>query len=350
MSDVNAPRVAVLMPVFNRERFVDEAIASVLDQDFTGFEFVIVDDGSTDRTPAILREWAQRDRRIVITTAPRNEGIPRALNRGLQAARAPYIARFDSDDVMMPRRLEAQAAVLDRQPEVALVSCAFDLIDVDGNYLNRWAAGEPHEVVRYFLNVYNIVGGHGQVMYRREDVLAIGGYSLDYPSSEDFELWGRLLQRGRFLSLPLVGMKQRQHDSRSDLHFAANKRRNWSSIMTERLTRFLVRTPSAAEIGALITLWRMDGELGQAAIADAISRESFSRFCTDHADRSLREQVRKRTALQWLHAAASFERRRHYVEVMRYVIRAMRWSPAFTVKAIAQLPFRSRRDGRPLLA
>ncbi|HEX7420227.1 MAG TPA: glycosyltransferase family A protein, partial [Thermoanaerobaculia bacterium] len=159
------PRVTVLMPVFNRERFVGEAIQSVIAQDFTDFELLIVDDGSTDRTPEILRSWAQRDPRIVVVTSPANQGIPAALNSGLRHARAPYVARFDSDDIMMPRRLAAQAAVLDCEPNVVLASCAYETMDSEGNYLGTWRGDEPHEVVTYLLNFYNIVGGGGQVMF-----------------------------------------------------------------------------------------------------------------------------------------------------------------------------------------
>src|SRR5258708_13520448 len=85
------PRVTVLMPVFNRERFVDEAIQSVMAQDFADFELLIVDDGSTDRTPQILRAWAQRDARIVVITSPKNQGISPALNLGLAPPPAPHV-------------------------------------------------------------------------------------------------------------------------------------------------------------------------------------------------------------------------------------------------------------------
>src|SRR5947207_14561480 len=108
------PLVTVLMPVFNRDDFVDDAIRSVIEQDFADFELLIVDDGSSDRTPEILQSWTGRDPRIVVITSPTNVGIPSALNLSLQQARGTYIARFDGDDLMMPRRLAEQAAVLDR--------------------------------------------------------------------------------------------------------------------------------------------------------------------------------------------------------------------------------------------
>src|SRR6202171_3622892 len=232
-------RVTVLMPVFNRERFLDEAIQSVIAQDFADFELLIVDDGSTDGTPEMLRAWAQRDARIVVITSPQNQGIPAALNFGLDHARAPYVARLDSDDVMTPRRLAAQAAVLDSHPEVVLVSCAYETMDSEGNYLGTWRGDEPHEVVTYLLNFYNIVGGGGQVMFRRSEVIAEGGYASEYPSSEDYDLWVRLLRRGRILTLPLVGMRKRHHEANSRSRYASVKRANWSAIMRHSLAPYL---------------------------------------------------------------------------------------------------------------
>ena len=225
------PRVTVLMPVFNREAFVGEAIESVLAQDFTDFEFVIVDDASTDRTPELLRAWAARDLRIVVITAPRNLGIAEAPNLGLRHARAEYVARLDSDDVMTPGRMAAQAAALDQHHDVVLVSCAYELMDRDGHYRGTWHVDEPHEVVTYLLNFFNIVGGGGHVMFRRSEVLAIGGYDAAYPSSEDYDLWTRLLRRGRVLTLPIIGMKQRDHEGRATIEYRNIKRANWTAIM-----------------------------------------------------------------------------------------------------------------------
>jgi hypothetical protein len=291
-----SPRVAVLMPVFNRELYVGQAIESVIAQDFVDFELLIVDDGSTDRTPEILRAWAQRDERIVVITMPENRGISAALNAGLSNARAPYVARLDSDDLMMPRRLAAQAAVLDSQPEVVLVSSAYETMDHSGNYLGTWRGDEPHEVVTYLLNFYNIVGGGGQVMFRRAEVAAEGGYALAYPSSEDYDLWVRLLRKGRIQTLPLIGMKQRDHKARSAVQYASIKRSNWTGIMSESLGRYLARPIRDEEIASLITVWRHDGAIGMAPTAQSTMREAFARFCGEHSDRELRRCARKRTA------------------------------------------------------
>jgi glycosyltransferase involved in cell wall biosynthesis len=330
-----SPRVTILIPVFNRERFVDEAIRSVLEQDFQDFELLLVDDGSTDGTPEVLRSWQARDPRIVVVTAPQNLGIPGALNLGLQHARAPYVARLDSDDLMMPHRLAAQCAVLDERPDVVLASSMYEIVDAGGNHIATWRGEEPHELVAHLLGFYNIVGGHSQVMYRLSDVMAEGGYSLDHPASEDYDLWVRLLQRGRILTLPIVGMRQRDHGARSNVRYGATKRANWTSIMRRSLAVTLERDVADDEIDALITVWRHDGVTGHGALADRTMREAFAKFCVRHSDRALQRWLRRRTARQWLEAAGQFARLGHRIEAVRYLLRAARWSPP-TVFAMAK--------------
>jgi hypothetical protein len=319
------------MPVFNREEFVEEAIQSVIAQDFHDFEFLIVDDGSTDRTPELLRAWARKDRRIAVITSPRNLGIAEAPNLGLRHARTEYVARLDSDDVMMPGRLAAQAAVLDRDREVVLVSCAYETMDRDGRYLGTRHVDQPHEVVTYLLNFYNIVGGGGHVMFRRSEVLAAGGYDSAYPSSEDYDLWVRLLRRGRILTLPLIGMKQRDHRGRATVEYAAVKRANWTTIMRKSLAPYLGRPVADDEIAALITVWRLDGATGMARSADRTMREALARFCAEHSDAELRRRVRVRTARQWMDGARFFAGSGRRAEAMRFMMRAARWSAATVV-------------------
>ena len=130
-NNVTEPLVSICIRNFNCEKFLSYAIESALAQTYPHIEVIVLDDGSTDRTPEVLRAWAGRDERIVVITSLENQGIPAALNVGLRHARAPYVARLDSDDIMMPRRLAAQAAVLESQPDVVLVSCAYEIMDSD---------------------------------------------------------------------------------------------------------------------------------------------------------------------------------------------------------------------------
>jgi len=328
------PGVTVLMPVFNRERFVDEAIASVVGQDYADLELLIVDDGSTDRTPEILRAWVQRDPRIVVMTSPRNQGCAAALNAGLGRARAPYVARLDSDDIMMPLRLAAQAAVLDREPEVVLVSSAYEAIDVDGNYLATWRSNEPHEVIVFMLNFINAVSGHGQVMYRRSDVIAAGGYDANMQYGEDYDLWVRLLRRGRILSLPLIGMKQRQHEDRLSTLYTG-KRPNKNRIQRDSLTHYLGRPVGEEEVAAVLGVWRIDGAVGRAAAGDAIMREAYARFRDRTSDWRQRRQLRTRISRQWIDGARYFQNAGQFAEAARYVARAARWRLSLDVAAAA---------------
>ena len=319
------PTVTVLIPVFNRERFVDDAIRSVIEQDFDDFELLLVDDGSTDRTPAVIETWKTRDPRLVVVTSPTNQGIPGALNLGLAHARGKYVARLDSDDLMKPRRLAGQAAVLDARPEVTLVSSAYDIVDLEGRHLATWTGDDPPEVMAFLLNFFNAVGGGGQVMFRLADVLAEGGYSARYPSTEDYDLWVRLLRRGRIETLPLVGMTKRTHPDQSLTRYGALKRAHWIGIMRSALEPYLRRPVGDEEIAALITVWRHDDRAGMGGTADAIMREAFARFRTDVSDAALQARARKRIAWQWYYAARILISRGYSLEGMKYLARAARW-------------------------
>lgn len=320
-----APKVTVLIPVHNRPQFVDEAIRSVVQQDFDDFELLVVDDGSTDDTAAVLESWRRRDPRVVVVTSPTNLGIPAALNLGLSHASGAFIARLDSDDLMRPHRLAAQVAVLENRREVTLVSSAYEIVDLAGNHLHTWKGDEPHEVMAFLLNFYNAVGGGGQIMFRRDDVLDEGGFSVDHPATEDYELWVRLLRRGRFLPLPLVGMIKRAHEGQAGRRSASVKRGHWTSIMRSSLERSLQRTLHDDEIEALLTVWRLDGALGKSAVADRVIREAFARFTRAVNDPALRTRAQRCIARQWYLAARNFVRRRHPVEAVRYVIRGATW-------------------------
>lgn len=319
------PTVTVLIPVFNRERFVDEAIRSVVEQDFGDFELLLVDDGSTDGTPDVLDAWRRRDPRVVVVTSSANVGIPAALNLGLARARGTYLARLDSDDLMMPRRLAEQAAVLAARPEVSLVSCAYDLVDLEGKYLRTWTGDDPPEVIAFLLNFFNAVGGGGQAMCRLADLLEEGGFAAQYPSSEDYDLWVRLLRRGRIHTVPFVGMVKRAHPDQSFHRYAAVKRANWTGIMRSALEPYLRRPLRDEEIDALITVWRHDDRIGQGPMADELMREAFARFRTDVPDPALQACARRKIAGQWYLAARILISRGFRLEGMRYLARAARW-------------------------
>ncbi|HEY9660554.1 MAG TPA: glycosyltransferase, partial [Allocoleopsis sp.] len=126
------PQISVLMAVYNGSRYVAEAIESILNQTFTDFEFLIIEDGSTDNTVQILQDYANRDPRIKLIQNEQNIGLTKSLNKGLKLAQGKYIARQDADDVSLPHRFEQQIAVFAQNPAAVLVSCSLELIDATG--------------------------------------------------------------------------------------------------------------------------------------------------------------------------------------------------------------------------
>jgi len=194
------PLVCVVMPVYNGQRFVKRAIQSVLEQTFADFEFVIVDDGSTDETPAILRECAARDERIRIISRP-NTGIVGALNDGLAAATGKYLARIDADDWSAPGRFELQVQRLDSDPRLVAVGCGAVVVDPDGERLGEFPVPLEHEEIE----AQHLAGEssihHPAVMMRTQAVRQVGGYREGFCPAEDFDLWVRLGEVGRLANL-----------------------------------------------------------------------------------------------------------------------------------------------------
>ncbi len=199
------PLVSILMPVRNEERFLPAALRSLAVQTLTDWELVVVDDGSTDATPAILAKAARHDSRIRVLGTPERGLVP-ALNAGLAVCRASLVARMDGDDVSHPRRLASQAAFLASEPGIGLVASAFRHFPRTGLRVGMLAYESwqntltSHEAVVADLFVESPFV-HPSVMFRRDAVLAVGGYR-DLGWAEDYDLWLRLAGAGvRFARL-----------------------------------------------------------------------------------------------------------------------------------------------------
>lgn len=207
------PVVSVLMSVYNGEAYLKEAIECILDQSFSDFEFLITDDCSTDQSWNILQDYAARDERILLFRNETNLGLTKSLNRGLNLARGKYIARQDGDDIALGDRFQEQVTILEQQPQTVLVSCNLDLIDETGALLphNIYRSCDP-DLIPWYLLFLNYLGGHSQVMFRRDIVLELGGYREDYRYSQDYELWSRLSRVGQIVILPKVLQLQRMHN------------------------------------------------------------------------------------------------------------------------------------------
>ena len=194
-----APPITVLMPVFNGASHLRAAIDSILAQTHRAFEFLIVDDGSTDATPQILATY--QDSRIRVERFERNRGLSAALNHGLQLAAAPLIARQDADDVSHPRRLAAQLACFDQHAALVIAGSQARSLNERGAVIGK--VNRPLE--RASIHWYAVVDNpfiHTAVMFQRSVALDCGGYEAAFdPYSQDYALWWRMIQRGPSLNL-----------------------------------------------------------------------------------------------------------------------------------------------------
>lgn len=218
------------MPCFNAAATLAEARESLAAQTLADWELVAVDDGSTDATRAALAAWAERDRRVRVLARP-HAGILEALNAGLQACRAPLVARMDADDRAHPERLRRQVESLEAHPEITVLGCR----------VQGFPAGQVREGFRIYLEWLNGLLtpeqiareifvesplAHPSVVFRRQAVLDLGGYQeRGWP--EDYDLWLRLhLAGARMAKLPEVLLDWREHPARltrTDARYAVEK-------------------------------------------------------------------------------------------------------------------------------
>jgi glycosyltransferase involved in cell wall biosynthesis len=172
------------MPARNAARFVAAAIESALAQTYTNFELLVVDDASTDETADIVASYAAKDARIRLFRRTESGGGGAARNMIMREARGEWIAVLDADDLWRPRRLELQLAVVDANPSVVLVTSEYDRMDVEGRGLESARRSGPEWWLLWQLLFSNIIGGHSQVLFRRDLALACGGYNPEYEIPE----------------------------------------------------------------------------------------------------------------------------------------------------------------------
>jgi len=189
----SVPKVTVLMSVYNGEKYLREAIDSILDQTFCDFEFLIINDGSTDSSTDIIRSYD--DSRIRLIENEKNIGLTRSLNKGLKLARGEYIARMDADDISLPDRLEEQVSFLDEHKNVAIVSSSVIFINSCGKKVGSWnLAANSDEIKKIFLKDQNQIA-HPFSMYKKKCVEKVGMYREEFEVAQDVDLWMRMIEQ-----------------------------------------------------------------------------------------------------------------------------------------------------------
>ncbi len=194
------------MSVYNSEKYLEKAIESILNQTYTNFEFLIIDDGSTGSISDILHKYG--DPRIRLVKNENNLGLTKSLNKGLALANGEYIARMDADDISLPKRFEKQVSFLIKNPDIALVGTSNYIIDSQGTEIGSRivpASVDFNDLLKE--NPFN----HGSIMVKKSVLISMGGYNEFFRYAQDYELWLRIakLYPVRNLIEPLY--KQRVH-------------------------------------------------------------------------------------------------------------------------------------------
>lgn len=260
------PRVTVFIPAYNREAHIAAAVGSVLAQTFTDFELLVIDDGSTDATVAVVEAF--RDPRIVIVRHEQNQGIPRTRNHALERARGEYLANLDSDDLCHPRRLERQVAFLDAHPDHAVVGAWGRDVDEDGRRRLR-VRREPLRAADVDVHLLFRCALRNRSVMLRTAVARAYGYDEAFTRCQDYELHARMAARHRLANLPEVLVYARQHAGRFTRATWELGREKKLAIMAMEL-RALGLEPDHEDLARHYALWR-SRHLGAALDGDYLA-------------------------------------------------------------------------------
>ena len=245
------PLVSVIMPVYNAERYLSEAVESILSQTFADFELITIEDCSTDGSRAILKSFAEKDKRVLVLENESNLGVTPTLNRGLANAHGELIARMDADDISLPERLEKQVAFLEANPEVGLVSGDALAIDAQGSTVpEAFALIREPGYIKWLLH-FTCPITHPAVMGRKEFFEQAGGYDPEILYAEDYDLWQRMSQFARLSNLPDVLIKKRAHNQTIGVTRRETMVHSHKLVQQRAFLHLLQRQVSLDEISAL---------------------------------------------------------------------------------------------------
>lgn len=241
-----SPTVSVLMATYNFRPYLQESVGSILNQTFRDLEFVLIDDGSTDGSDALLREIAAKDARLRLIVRP-NKGLTKSLNEGLALCRGEYIARMDADDVSLPQRLEKQVAYLRDHPECVLLGSRVLRIDPYGSPLDESDNKLTHEEIdkQLLTEGLGFAITHPVATFRRDAAMKVGGYREQFTASQDLDMWLRLAEVGRIANLPDVLLRYRSHFKSVRFTKLQEQKRVKTTILSDAYTRRGLPLPEA---------------------------------------------------------------------------------------------------------
>lgn len=236
MPSKSPPLISAILPVYNGEDHLKECIDSVLNQTFTNFEFIIVDDASTDSTPQILAKYSNKDERIKIITNPVNQKQTISANTACKNAGGRYLARMDADDVALPTRFEKQCEFLGANQEIGMVGSWTDTISETGKIIGQWRTAYEPGMLNWNL-LFGTSFAHSSVMMRKNIVEQAGLYQS--PEAEDYDLWSRISRIAKVANLPEVLQQKRVWSGQLALKVPTETRDCVLQIMQKNINHLL---------------------------------------------------------------------------------------------------------------
>lgn len=249
----HVPEITVLMAVYNGEAYLREAIESILDQTFRDFELIIIDDGSTDTSAAIIQNFA--DQRVKFVKNDTNIGLGASLNRGIELARGTYIARMDADDISLPYRLERQLYFMDKHSEVDV--CGSWVESFEGDVKVVWEAPITDGEIKASL-LFSPALYHPTVMFRQTK--GPFHYNEDHFFAQDFELWCRISPYCTFANIDEVLLRYRLHGQGAGKSHAAQQEDTANHVRRNMLVSALGLEPTSEEMALhnALACWRIE--------------------------------------------------------------------------------------------
>lgn len=265
------PAISVAMSVYNGERFLREAVDSILAQSFEDFEFLILDDGSTDESSAMIREYAARDSRVR-PILRENRGLIASLNQLIEEARAPLIARMDADDISKPDRFEKQVAFLAANPDYGVVGSSSEDMDEDGNVTYHEGTGHPltHEDFLATIGTGGQLICHPVAMFRRDIVRSVGGYHAAFRHCEDFDLWLRLASVTKLGNIAEPLLRYRHSASQVSSRHATEQHVGAAIAELAYYERLAGRPDPTEKLGVLPPIDALDALFGRSGVTQQV--------------------------------------------------------------------------------
>jgi len=290
------------MSVYNGERYLREAIRSVVDQTFSDFEFIIIDDGSIDSTWIILNGW--RDPRVRCLRNERRMGLTRSLIRGLQHAQGDYIARIDADDIALPERLKKQCEFLDAHSQTALVGSWVNVIDDEGRSLEIWREPEESHVLRWKLLFKNAIA-HSGAMFRKSVAQVVGSYHEGLEFAQDYDLWSRISFAADINTIPEVLVQWRRSKNNSSPEKHREQQSVVRAISKRHIERIIGQTLTVDMFNIIRWLYypmetKMD--VGQIRTLVSVTKTLRDKFCAHfgYVQETIRRDLNREIARQLL--------------------------------------------------